>query len=99
MVAAGSVRASRTGRSSSFPDTTAGASQLPSPREPFDRVYPRHDDPDGLEADARFARSLGFGGKACAAPAQPAIVNQVFEAFDRDAAAAAKAALFKHERG
>jgi citrate lyase beta subunit len=68
-------------------------------RAPFDRVYPRYDDPEGLESDARFARSLGFGGKACADPAQPATVNRVFEAFDREAATAAKAALFKHQDG
>jgi citrate lyase beta subunit len=67
-------------------------------RAPFDRVYPRYDDPEGLEADARFARSLGFGGKGCADPAQPPVVNRVFDAFDREAGAAAKAALFKHER-
>jgi citrate lyase beta subunit len=64
-------------------------------RAPFDRVYPRYDDPEGLESDARVARSLGFGGKACADPAQPATVNRVFEAFDRDAAVAAKDALFE----
>jgi citrate lyase beta subunit len=41
-------------------------------------VYPRFDDPAGLEADALFARSLGFGGKNCSHASQPAVVNRVF---------------------
>jgi citrate lyase beta subunit len=49
-------------------------------RAPFARVFVRGDDLDGLEADARFARSLGFGGKGCLDPAHPAVVNEVFEA-------------------
>ena len=48
-------------------------------RAPFDRVFNRYDDPAGLEADARFARSLGFGGKGCTHVAQPAVVNGVFD--------------------
>jgi citrate lyase subunit beta/citryl-CoA lyase len=48
-------------------------------RAPFDRVFSRYDDPAGLEADARFARSLGFGGKGCTHAAQPAVVNGVFD--------------------
>ncbi|MCF8033127.1 MAG: CoA ester lyase [Desulfarculaceae bacterium] len=32
----------------------------------------------GLEADARRARSLGFGGKLCVHPAQVEVVNRVF---------------------
>jgi citrate lyase beta subunit len=48
-------------------------------RAPFDRVFNRYDDPAGLEADARFARSLGFGGKGCTHVAQPAVVNRIFE--------------------
>jgi citrate lyase beta subunit len=47
-------------------------------RAPFDRVYARIDDPVGLEADALFARSLGFGGKNCTHAAQPEVVNGVF---------------------
>lgn len=47
-------------------------------RPPFDRVYTRFDDPAGLEADALFARSLGFGGKNCSHASQPAVVNRVF---------------------
>jgi citrate lyase subunit beta/citryl-CoA lyase len=47
-------------------------------RPPFDRVYTRFDDPAGLEADALFARSLGFGGKNCSHASQPAVINRVF---------------------
>jgi citrate lyase beta subunit len=47
-------------------------------RPPFDRVYTRFDDPAGLEADALFARSLGFGGKNCSHTSQPAVINRVF---------------------
>jgi citrate lyase beta subunit len=49
-------------------------------RAPFDRVFNRSDDRDGLEADARFARSLGFGGKGCTHVSQPSVVNRVFDA-------------------
>jgi citrate lyase subunit beta/citryl-CoA lyase len=45
---------------------------------PFDRVYPRLDDVNGLETDARLARSLGFAGKACTDVRQPIVVNRVF---------------------
>jgi citrate lyase beta subunit len=63
-------------------------------RAPIDRVYPHFDDPAGLEADAAYARALGFGGKGCAHPAQLAPVNAVFGAPAHDAAAA-KAAIYE----
>ncbi|MEO8687250.1 MAG: CoA ester lyase [Solirubrobacteraceae bacterium] len=47
-------------------------------RAPFDRVFPDLADDEGLRADARLARSLGFGGKNCRHVSQPAIVNDVF---------------------
>ncbi len=47
-------------------------------RAPFDRVYPSLDDAAGLEADAVYARSLGFGGKNCMHASQPSVVNGVF---------------------
>lgn len=47
-------------------------------RGPFDIVHLDIGDDVGLEAAARFARSLGFRGKACIHPAQVAIVNRVF---------------------
>jgi citrate lyase subunit beta / citryl-CoA lyase len=47
-------------------------------RAPFDRAYPNLDDPAEFEADALFARSLGFGGKNCTHVSQPAVVNLVF---------------------
>jgi citrate lyase subunit beta/citryl-CoA lyase len=47
-------------------------------RGPFDVVHLDTRDGAGLEAAARFARSLGFRGKACIHPAQVEIVNRVF---------------------
>jgi citrate lyase subunit beta/citryl-CoA lyase len=47
-------------------------------RAPFDRVFGRLTDEDGLREDARFGRSLGFGGKSCVHESQPAVVNEVF---------------------
>jgi citrate lyase beta subunit len=48
-------------------------------RGPFDVVHLDTRDEAGLEAAARFARSLGFRGKACIHPAQVEIVNRVFQ--------------------
>jgi citrate lyase beta subunit len=47
-------------------------------RSPFDLMHVDTRDDEGLEAEARLARSLGFRGKACIHPAQVAIVNRVF---------------------
>ena len=47
-------------------------------RAPFDIVHLDVRDDEGLEAEARLARSLGFRGKACIHPAQVGIVNRVF---------------------
>jgi citrate lyase beta subunit len=47
-------------------------------RSPFDLVHVDTRDDEGLEAEARLARSLGFRGKACIHPAQVEIVNRVF---------------------
>src|SRR4029077_20994931 len=47
-------------------------------RGPFDIVHLDIRDDTGLEAAARFARSLGFRGKGCTHPAQVDIVNRVF---------------------
>jgi citrate lyase beta subunit len=47
-------------------------------RAPFDVVHLDTRDDAGFEAAARFARSLGFRGKACIHPAQVEIVNRVF---------------------
>jgi citrate lyase beta subunit len=46
-------------------------------RAPFDRVFPRLTDEAGLREDTLLARSLGFGGKSCTHPSQPAVVNDV----------------------
>jgi citrate lyase beta subunit len=53
-------------------------------RAPIDRVWTDVRDGDGLEADAEFARSLGFRGKACIHPDQVAIVNRVFTPSDEE---------------
>lgn len=47
-------------------------------RAPFDRLYARFDDASGLEADALFGRSLGFGGKVCTRLSQVDATNRVF---------------------
>jgi citrate lyase beta subunit len=47
-------------------------------RPPIDIVHLDIRDLEGLEAGARFARSLGFGGKGCVHPDQIPIVNRVF---------------------
>jgi citrate lyase beta subunit len=47
-------------------------------RSPFDLVHLDIRDDEGLEAEARLARSIGFRGKACIHPAQIEIVNRVF---------------------
>jgi citrate lyase subunit beta/citryl-CoA lyase len=47
-------------------------------RGPFDRVFPSSNDPAGLEADARLARSLGFRGKSALHADHPGIINRVF---------------------
>jgi citrate lyase beta subunit len=71
-------------------------------RAPFDAVYTRIDDPDGLAAHARNGRALGMGGKACIHPGQVPVINQVFrpspELVDWAARAVAAAAA-AGERG
>jgi citrate lyase beta subunit len=47
-------------------------------RSPFDIVHVDIHDDEGLEAECRLARSLGFRGKACIHPQQVPIVNRVF---------------------
>ena len=55
-------------------------------RGPFDRVYPLLDDPSGLEADAAFARALGFRGKSALHPGHVGLINGVFSALPEPAA-------------
>jgi citrate lyase beta subunit len=47
-------------------------------RAPIDVVYLDLHDREGLEDQARLARSLGFRGKACIHPGQIEVVNRVF---------------------
>ena len=63
-------------------------------RPPFDRVFPRLTDAEGLLTDARLALALGFGGKSCTHPAQPALVNRVFDPRSIPSSAS-KSALFE----
>lgn len=67
-------------------------------RAPFDVVHLDTRDDAGLEAAARFARSLGFRGKACIHPAQVGIVNRVFQP-EADTVAWAQRVLEAAERG
>ena len=67
-------------------------------RGPFDVVHLDTRDDEGLEAAARFARSLGFRGKACIHPAQVSVVNQVFLP-EADSVAWAERVLDAAERG
>ena len=67
-------------------------------RSPFDLVHVDTRDDEGLEAEARLARSLGLRGKACIHPGQVDIVNRVFsptgEEIDR-----ARRVVDAYERG
>ena len=67
-------------------------------RGPFDIVHLATHDETGLEAASRFARSLGFRGKACIHPAQVGIVNRVFRP-PADSVAWAERVLEAAERG
>jgi citrate lyase beta subunit len=64
-------------------------------RGPLDRVYVG-DDLEGLEADARFARSLGLRGKACTNPAHLETINAVFGESPTKATDALKQSIYRH---
>lgn len=53
-------------------------------RSPFDVVHVDVGDLDGLAAECRLARSLGFRGKACIHPGQVAVVNEAFMPTDAE---------------
>ncbi|MBK1783206.1 CoA ester lyase [Prauserella sp. ASG 168] len=55
-------------------------------RPPFDVVHLDVRDDAAQEAEARLARSLGFGGKACVHPAQLAGVHRVFTPTEEETA-------------
>jgi citrate lyase beta subunit len=67
-------------------------------RPPFDGVCLATHDKGGLAAEARLARSLGMGGKACIHPAQVGVVNEVF-APTGEQVAWAKQVVEAYERG
>jgi citrate lyase subunit beta/citryl-CoA lyase len=67
-------------------------------RAPFDLVHLALDDVEGLEAECRLARSLGFRGKVCVHPAQVEVVNRVFLPT-RDELERARRVVEAYERG
>ncbi len=67
-------------------------------RGPFDLVHLDVRDGEGLDAECRLARSLGFRGKACIHPAQVDIVNAVF-APGEDELARARRIVESYARG
>lgn len=52
--------------------------------EVYDTPFTDVRDLEGLEADAKFAKGLGFSGKACISPAHLGIVNRVFSPTEKD---------------
>lgn len=50
----------------------------------IDTPFTDTNDPEGLEKDARFARSLGFSGKAVISPRHLGVVNRVFSPSEND---------------
>ena len=67
-------------------------------RAPFDLVHLALDDVEGLEAECRLARSLGFRGKVCIHPAQVEVVNRVFSPT-RDELEWARRVVEAYDRG
>ncbi len=55
------------------------ASRLAGLLPPDDGSYPRYRDPDGLRAEARHAKRLGFGGKHAIHPDQVPVIEEVFQ--------------------
>jgi len=64
------------------------ASRAAGIEAPLDTVWVDLTDPDGLEASARTALTLGFQGKMCIHPDQIAPVNRVFTPSDAEIASA-----------
>ena len=72
-----------------------GGAEYPGP---IDRVWTDVRDGDGLEADALFARSLGFRGKACVHPDQVEVVNRGLHAERRRAFSRARRVVEAYEQ-
>ena len=68
------------------------ASRAAGIEAPIDTVYPDIKDADGLVADSRLARKLGFQGKIVIHPAQVEPVNQVFSPTPEEVAKARRVA-------
>jgi citrate lyase subunit beta/citryl-CoA lyase len=67
------------------------ASRAAGIEAPIDTVYPDIRDTDGLVADSKLARKLGFQGKIVIHPAQVEPVNQVFSPTPEEVAKARRA--------
>lgn len=52
--------------------------------EVYDTPFTDVQDLDGLEEDARYAKGLGFSGKACISPAHLSTVNRVFSPTEKE---------------
>lgn len=52
--------------------------------EVYDTPFTDVRDLEGLEEDARYAKGLGFSGKACISPAHLSIVNRVFSPTEKE---------------
>lgn len=52
--------------------------------EVYDTPFTDVRDLEGLEEDARYAKGLGFSGKACISPAHLGIVNRVFSPTEKE---------------
>jgi citrate lyase subunit beta/citryl-CoA lyase len=60
------------------------ASAAAGKTQPVDGAFPWLDDPEGLEASARAARALGFGGKSAIHPTQLEPIHAAFAPSEAD---------------
>jgi citrate lyase subunit beta/citryl-CoA lyase len=72
------LQRSEAGREIEWPRAQLAAAAAAAGLVPIDTPEPDYTDPERLERDATFARSLGFRGKYCIHPAQVEVVNRVF---------------------
>lgn len=68
----------------------ANSSRAAGIEPPIDAVWPRLDDEEGLVAESRLARAMGFGGKLTIHPKQLEIVNRTFAPTEEEIAFARK---------
>lgn len=65
----------------------------------IDTIHPDFEDEEGLRADARFARQLGFDGKFAIHPAQVAPINDAFAPDEEEVAWARRVLAARDEHG